>query len=108
MRMNVHIGHSVRSNSSGEAALSNVLLVGVAEDFALGIEKIADGNRRRDGAKVNFEIRGDVGAGRVARSRLAADFMQAGGWVSLLPLPVDVVDLGVVEVEEGFCSREVC
>jgi hypothetical protein len=29
--------------------------------------------------------------------------VQAGGRVLLLPLPVDVVDLGVVEVEEGFC-----
>lgn len=31
--------------------------------------------------------------------------MQTLGQVFLLPLPVDVVDLGVVEVEEGFCGR---
>jgi metal-sulfur cluster biosynthetic enzyme len=36
---------------------------------------------------------------------LAADFVQTLGQVFLLPLPVDVVDLGVVEVEEGLCGR---
>lgn len=31
--------------------------------------------------------------------------MQTLSQVLLLPLPVDVVDLGVVEVEKGFCER---
>ena len=34
--------------------------------------------------------------------------MQADGRVLLLPLPVDVVDLGVVEVEEGFARAVGC
>ena len=38
---------------------------------------------------------------------MAADFVQTLGQVFLLPLPVDVVDLGVVEVEERFYGRVV-
>ena len=38
---------------------------------------------------------------------MAADFVQTLGQVFLLPLPVDVVDLGVVAVEERFYGRVV-
>ena len=78
------------------------LLVSVAKHATLRVEKITDGNRGCDGSEVDFVVRGDVRAGGVAGSGLAADFVQADGGVLLLPLPVDVVDLGVVEVEEGF------
>jgi hypothetical protein len=56
-----------------------VLLVGVAQHVALGVEEVADRDRGREGSQVDFEIGGDVGAGNISRSHLATDFVEAGG-----------------------------
>lgn len=83
-----------------------LLVVSIAKNAALCVQKIANGDRGCNGAEVDFEVGGHVGAGGVVADGLAADFVQADGRVLLLPLPVDVVDLGVVEVEERFCVGE--
>jgi len=81
------------------------LLVSVAEKTTLSIESITQRNRRRDGTKVDLKVERHVGAGVVVGLHGAADLVVSDLEVDLLPLPVDVVDVGVVHVEEGLCNE---
>jgi len=78
------------------------LLVGVAEKTTLGIESVTKRNRRRNRTKVDLKVKRHVGASVVVRLDRAADLVVSDLGVELLPLPEDVVDHGVVHVEEGF------
>lgn len=80
------------------------LLVGVAKNLTLGIEQLANLDRRRNGPEVDLEIERDVdtaAVGEVRRCGRATDLVETVLEVLLLPLPVDVVDHAVVEIEEG-------
>jgi hypothetical protein len=77
--MNVHCCKVVSTASCQSTSTVYVLLVGVAQHVALGVEKIADRDRGREGSQVDFEVSGDVGAGGVPGSHLAADLVETGG-----------------------------
>lgn len=56
-----------------------LLVVSIAKNAALCVQKIANGDRGCNGAEVDFEVGGNVWPGGVARSGLATDFVQTLG-----------------------------
>lgn len=83
------------------------LFVSVAKQTTLCVESIAQRNRRRDRTKVDLKVERHVGAGVVVRLHGAADLVVSDLGVDLLPLPEDVVDHGVVHVEERLWDTRV-
>ena len=115
VNLSVIVYHLMKKNSQNSARLFvpyacpipttaplRSLLVSVAEQTTLSIKSIAQRNRRRDRTKVDLKVESHVGAGVVVRLHRAADLVVSDLEVELLPLPVDVVDVGVVHVEEGL------
>ena len=98
----IHLYHISATRPTPITIPLHSLLVSVAEKATLGIEGIAERNRRRDRTKVDLKVERHVGAGVVVRLHGTADLVVSDLGVDLLPLPEDVVDHGVVHVEEGF------
>jgi hypothetical protein len=77
--INVYHCKVVSTASCQSVSTACVLLVGVAQHVSLGVKEVADRDRGREGSQVDFKVGGDVGAGGVSGSHLAADLVETGG-----------------------------
>jgi hypothetical protein len=77
-------------------------LVSVAQQFADRVQQLAELDRRRQLAQVNFKIQSDILATVIERNDWATDFVEALRQVLLLPRPEDVLNVTMVEVEQWF------
>ena len=84
-----------------------LLLVSVAKEFTLSIQKIPQLDNRRQLAQTNLKVQSNVLATVVERNDRATNLVKAVLQVLLLPHREDVVDVAVVEVEDGFTGAVV-
>jgi hypothetical protein len=77
-------------------------LVSVAQQFADRVQQLAEFDRGRQLAQVNFKVQSDILATVIERNNRATNFVEALRQVLLLPRPEDVLNVAMVEVEEWF------
>jgi hypothetical protein len=76
-------------------------LICVAKCSSLGIQQVLERGIACQQSHVDLEVECDVLAAVVEGCNGTADLVESSLQVFLLPLPEDVVDVAVVEVEEG-------
>lgn len=93
---------------------SAALSVGITEHLALRVQQLAQRPAGRDGPHVDLEVERDLGpvtlfaiSGPVFEVDGPTDGAQAHLRVRLLPFPVDVVDVTVMEVEERVWRNQI-
>lgn len=82
-------------------------LVRIAKRAARRIEQVLDRHLRSQLAQTDLEVQRHSRASKVERVDGSANLVQPRLEVLLLPLPEDVVEVAVMEVEKRLCEKSV-